>query len=71
MKVTYEFDPFADSIEMEIFQAAPKMLAVLSDMDREMRNAAKYEDDAGADKWRTRMFNLCADVGIDLTELGS
>ena len=71
MKVTYEFDPIEDRVELETFQAAPKMEAVLADMDREMRNAAKYDDDAGADKWRTRMFNLCSDVGIDLTELGS
>lgn len=45
---------------------APGMHRVLTELLREMRDAAKYHDDEGAEKWRIRLWELMDEHHVDI-----
>lgn len=44
MKIIYEFDPYEDKEELEVFRNASSNAAKLHDIERYVRNLRKYSD---------------------------
>lgn len=69
MKVTYEFDPFEDSEELEIIQNARKMYSVLWEFaNNAKRRIEKYEGDK-ADGYQAAMddfFQMMRDENLEI-----
>lgn len=44
MKIIYEFDPYEDKDELELFQNAAKTAKKLEDIERYIRKLSKYDE---------------------------
>ena len=66
MKIYYEFDPVDDRDRLRVFSMAEKMLVVLQDFDSDLRSRAKYQDDAGAEKFRALLISYLNEHDVDL-----